>query len=658
MEKNNRSFVSLISSFWKIFRIIFVIYFLFLLKEVFHRWDGFSYYASFSEFIPAVALISVLWAILALLTTVTLWLPLRLFEWFSYLFEHEKRRYLLMFEKIFILNAVSVWIAKKLILPDKAALEVKVIVFFCVVTVSAFLTWLLFRKARKWVDRIQEKIVPDIGRFIQERIALLVWPFGVFVLLSIPLVAYHAWFKQTNNIASTEISQSSAPDDARPNIILITFDALTARDMSVYGYHKETTPFISEWAKDATIFTLLEAESNFTTPAVASLMTGKRVWTHQAYHLRGSGHIKNKTENLPFVLKQYGYYNAAFVVNYHASVRTLRISESFNFSPFAIELIEPGNILFGNLIQSPGFFDTLLYKMFGERIILFDWITDDRLLVWKQFRQDLTKTTMPPEKTFNSFLANYDDFSKPFFVWIHMFPPHDPYLPPEPYKGMFSDQGKVDKTYPYWYWVPMRNSYDEFIRYCDNQFKNFIISLEERQLENTIIVLSSDHGESFEHGYILHGGPYLYEQLTHIPLIIKEPGQTEGKIINGPVEQIDIPATILDLAKIQLPSWMEGRSLVTPMRGGKNPQRPVFSMNLEKSRSRGNLITKGTIAVWEGNYKLIHYLQKKESLLFNIKKDPGEIENLIDREPEVGHHLLGLIKTNLESANERIRLNK
>jgi len=637
-----------------LFRLIFVLFFLYLLKEVFYRWDGFSYYSSFSEFIPNIALLSILWSILALLTTIIFWLPLRLLEWFSLRFKSEKSKYLLLFEKIFILNAASVWIAKKLLWHDKVALQVKVIVFFSVVLVSVFMTWLLISKAGKWVDRIQEKIIPDVGRFIQERITLLVWPFGIFVILSMPLVAYQTWIKQANNIIPKEISQSSTHGDDPPNFILVTFDALTSRDMSVYGYHKETTPFISKWAKDASLFTLAEASANFTTPATASLMTGKRVWTHQIYHLGGSGHIKNKTENLPFVLKKNGYYNAAYVVNRYASVRTLGISESFDFSPIAIELMEPGDILFGDTNIAPGLFDVFLYRLFGEKFGLFDWITEPRLLVWEYFKQNLTKTAVPPEKAFNLFLSNYDQLPKPFFVWIHLFPPHAPYLPPEPYKGMFADQREVNKNDPDWYMVPKRNSYDEFIRYCDNQFEDFILNLQERQLENTVIILSSDHGESFEHGLIGHRGHYQYEQLTHIPLIIKEPEQTEGKIINGFVDQIDIPATILNLAKIPLPSWMEGRSLVPLMRGNKNPQRPAFSMYFEENKSRGNQLTKGTIAVREGNYKLIHYLEEKKSLLFNLLEDPGELENLIDKEPEIARHLNELIEDNLNKANKKI----
>ncbi|HDH53762.1 MAG TPA: DUF4976 domain-containing protein, partial [Nitrospirae bacterium] len=79
------------------------------------------------------------------------------------------------------------------------------------------------------------------------------------------------------------------------------------------------------------------------------------------------------------------------------------------------------------------------------------------------------------------------------------------------------------------------------------------------------------------------------------------------------------------------------------------------SMNFQRNRSQRHPITKGTVAVWEGDYKLIHYLENKESLLFNLKKDPGELNNLFEKEPETGQPLLKLIQDNLEKANEKIR---
>jgi arylsulfatase A-like enzyme len=290
---------------------------------------------------------------------------------------------------------------------------------------------------------------------------------------------------------------------------------------------------------------------------------------------------------------------------------------------------------------------------------------------------DFFDTTIPPEKALNRFLKEIDiDLNKPFFAWIHVLPPHDPYLPPDPFKRHFNPSNNMrsfktqqsikEESYKYLFnylRLPkdmqpdidlMRDYYDEFIRYCDKQFENFMNELNKRNLlDNTLIILSSDHGESFEHGYFTHGGPFLYEQVTHIPLIIKEPGKQVGRVVDSLVEQVDIPATVLDLAGIEVPSWMEGRSLVPLMRGESLSARPAFSMNFEENPSRGHTIMNGSIAVWEGDYKLIHYLGKNESLLFNLRHDPDELVNIFDKRAETGQRLLTLLLEDLEKANKK-----
>jgi arylsulfatase A-like enzyme len=250
------------------------------------------------------------------------------------------------------------------------------------------------------------------------------------------------------------------------------------------------------------------------------------------------------------------------------------------------------------------------------------------------------------EKMFDTLIEDIDNNPpKPFFAWMHIWQPHGPYLPPAPYNGMF---GPLNQDI-----YSSRDRYDELIRYCDNEFKSFINELTTRGiLQNTVIIVSADHGESFEHGYMSHGGPYLYEQVTSIPLIIKRPGYADGQVIDDLVGQIDIPATILDLAHIPVPTWMEGRSLVPLMQGEKRVQHSVYSMNFERNPSDAR-ITKGVIAAWKDQYKLIYNLEKKESLLFNLEQDPDELNNIYDKEPEVGQSMLKLILDNLIKANNK-----
>jgi arylsulfatase A-like enzyme len=173
-------------------------------------------------------------------------------------------------------------------------------------------------------------------------------------------------------------------------------------------------------------------------------------------------------------------------------------------------------------------------------------------------------------------------------------------------------------------------------------------------MSNTIIILSADHGESFSHGYQGHAGNHLYESLVRIPLIIKMPSERKGNVINMPVSQIDIAPTILDLAGIPAPDWMEGRSLLPLVKGKSLDPRPVYSMQLIENRSFGEPITKGTIALREGDYKLIYYLKDKKSLLFDLRSDPDEMQDISQQKQDVTKRLTGLIVENLSRANTEI----
>ncbi len=676
MKKNNGIIVSIIS-YWNVLRLVFVLFFLYLTGDAFYRWDGFSFYASFSEFLPSVAFVSIMYSISAGLTSFIIWLPLKAFEWFRqrigwkigaenlliFLFCFVLCCFVLfLFFGCFVLLNGTTWainiVSKVILLGDASKFQLKLAIMLCVVLATSFLTWILSGK----LNNIIERITP------------LVWLFSIIVILSVPIVVYHIWTEDSDTV-SKELSQASEAGKSRPNIILVTFDALTARDMSSYGYNRPTTPFISEWSKSASLFTRAKAESNITGPSTASLMTGKRSWTHQVYHMpEHSKPVKSNTENLGLMLKKNNYYTIADVVNPAAIPEALGISQGFD------------NIRY---LQEDPYYREWLHRLTRGKIRLYDWTLQRRLspgwiliyifnhqYIQKLFSEKAVREIKSP-KNFNWFLSQ-DNFPEPYFAWIHIMPPHDPYSPPKPYfgmfealpeKGNFSQRAAFDKikatervyqhftkeVQPLVY--TLRARYDEYIRYCDKEFEDFIASLEKRgQLNKTVVILSSDHGESFEHDYIIHGREHLYEQVTHVPLIIKEAYQTEGQIINELVSQIDIPATILNLANISPPPWMDGRSLLPLLRGEKLSPVPVFSMNFQQNRGRGYQITKGTIAVWEENYKLIHYLDKNQSLLFNLREDPGETNNLFDNESEIGKRLLTLIQDSLNKANEKMSM--
>jgi arylsulfatase A-like enzyme len=642
-----------------VFRFVFVAFSLYLLADAFYRWDGFSYYAPFSEYLPSVALASVLWTLLAFITAIITWIVFLMTAW---LLRHLRMRVgteeLLAYSIVFAVFALSVFEAKRLIWPNReTSTTLKYLVLFSVTIISAVPVWLL----RKSVHRVIE--------FINERITPLVWLFGLFVIISLPIVAYHTWSEgDGQKQILTDRAAPSVSSDDRPDILLVTFDALSARHMSLYGYERETTPFIEKWSKNASVFSNVKSESDFTAPTTASLMTGKRVWTHMRYHrMRGSRTVRSENESLPVVLKKNGYVNMAFISNDIASVNNLGIERYFDVSPPSSD--------FWAYDYLPTLMNKFLIPLFGGKFRIHDWLGQEDFITGKLIRRvsgGLSHTSRPPKKAFNAFLNAAGNYPRaPFFAWIHVDPPHFPYLPEKPFMGMFDAsndmrtlrtqlEGKtrireyVARTNKFPEEVELLKArYDEFIRYCDDQFENLIKKIEERkELRNMIIILSTDHGEIFTHNNLLHGDT-LFEPELSIPLIIKMPGHEKGRIIDELVEQIDIPATILDLIGIPIPQWMEGRSLTPLMHNKELPQRPAFSMNLEKNPSRGKPISKGTVAIWDGDYKMIYDIDNGRSLLFNLRNDPDEIKNIVGEEPETAGRLRFLIRQNLYEANKR-----
>jgi len=633
-----------INALWKVFRLSFVIFSLYLMGDVFHRWDGAKYYSSFAEFLPSVALVFILWTFLAVCFSLIIWISARLS---SRIISSIKVEDMFVYFISTIFLATIIYAGKSVFKHYEITNVIKVLLLLFIFVGAIILTWLL------------HKISVKLFLLINDHINPLIWLFGILLIFSIPLVAYNALQIEEITGSSHKEQVSISVSGDRPNILLVTFDALTARNMSVYGYERPTTPFIEEWAKSATLFSRVKSESNYTTPTTSSLMTGKRVWTHQTYFVEvASRYVGENNENLPYLLKENGYTNLALQQIHQASVRKLGLAENFEaiFSP---DLLSHSSMLHD-------YIDRYLYQMFGEKIIIYDWIIKEDFILFKllnRLSSDFAVTNQRPERAFDKFLEIYDNgLKEPFFVWIHIFAPHAPYLPPKPYKGMFNSSAELTtfknqkSANPITKIKVFRDRYDEFVRYADNQFETFISEIKNRNIDkNTFIIVSADHGESFAHNDTGHGGRHLYEDLTHIPLIIKEPSTNRGKIINYLTEQIDITPTILEIAKIPVPKWMEGQSLLSLLKGKSHLPKLAFSMALGNNPSKGNEIKRGTIAVWQDDYKLIHYLDNKKSLLFNLHDDPDELNNLFDEQSDIGNSLLAVIRDNLASANHRIK---
>lgn len=424
---------------------------------------------------------------------------------------------------------------------------------------------------------------------------------------------------------------------ARPNILLVTFDALSAEDMSLHGYALPTTPQMEALASQSIVFDRFYAAGNHTTPAVSSMHLGANVPSHGAFDWMGEVDPAWRPRSLARLLREAGYRTGAVVANPAAHPATLGLAEDFDYLP-------PPPIRHDLLASwawhmQGGPLAAEVEELLGDRV---------RKYYARLHPGKLPETEMPPEAVFDQGRAFIEAASGPWFLWLHLMVPHEPYLPPAPQIGAFGSvidgdtrewQAGLDGFGPY---PPdrkpeverLRRRYNEFIAASDAALGRFIAGLDrDKALDNAALLISSDHGENFEHGYWGHAGPQLWEPVIHIPLLVRLPGgHGAGTRITEIAGQVDLMPTLLDLAGLEPPSWAEGRSL-RPHWQGETPT-PALRFSFVGTGTFQHPTRHGLIAVHDGPRKYILDLATGTAQLFDRAADPGELRDRAAEFPE------------------------
>ena len=450
----------------------------------------------------------------------------------------------------------------------------------------------------------------------------------------------------------------------QPNIILILFDALSAFNLSLYGYKRGTSPNFERFASKATVYHNHHSAANFTTPSTASLFTSMHPWDHRAVTLTGLIRDPVKPNNL-FKLLQGKLFQIAFTQNVYADMLLYQFYRYLDqhYGPDSFSLV--GNTIYDNLLDEDAVFtlkgfDQFLFKREEAHGSLFLSILNDLntmlgLRLSEKELREIHPMGIPR-------LANTDIYfllsqvmegvfeiiqngPKPFFSYIHLLPPHSPYMPTSKFLDSFKDgwnppQKKYHKLGTR---VPeskinfLRQRYDEFIANMDYEFGHLLDRLEQGGfLQNSYVILTSDHGEMFERGTHGHSTPLLFEPVIRIPLVISAPSQTERQDVYQLTSNVDILPTIAHLVGLPEPEWSEGIKL--PGLGGETDrEREIWFLEAKKNHTRGAL-DKASIGLMRENYKLVyyhgykHYHDKYE--FYDLENDPQEIENLYNSHPE------------------------
>jgi arylsulfatase A-like enzyme len=467
---------------------------------------------------------------------------------------------------------------------------------------------------------------------------------------------------------SVQTSSTLPAGTSRPNIILLTIDALSAPHMSLYGYARPTTPELAQFARGAMVFDRGYANGNFTTPGVATILTGTLPWTHRAMTLPVWPLAYTRRTSLPAVLERAGYRTGYVSTNAIAGAAKQGFAQYFQFA----RPDRTGHVT----LCADALSRYLPYVCAASQLSPLEEMDD----IAANFHGPPDNQEHDPRLALEPALQwlTTVNRSQPIFLWVHLFPPHSPYAVPKPWLGRFDPSEKdrtAASTQPDWAWIQsqltpaqvqtLEARYDEATAYVDAYVGPFLQRALAALGPNTAIVITADHGESFAHGYGAHTGPGLYDEIIHIPLILKLPGETAGQRCDRPAEQADIAPTLAALAGVPAPADWEGRSLVNACNAtpadGSAPHRAVFSMNFEQNPRFAPLKT-GSVAVIQGRWKLIHYMgalhypymPALHDELYDLSADPGERTNLAAREPAIVQRLRGLIDAALAQHGGRV----
>ncbi len=387
-------------------------------------------------------------------------------------------------------------------------------------------------------------------------------------------------------------SKRQAALDAETNVVIILIDALRSDHLGAYGYDLDTSPNLDEFARESVVFKNSFSQSTHTKPSTASLFTS--LYPSQHGVMRGN-HRDAQGNFFSDVLDE-------------------------DFKTMAEYLTEAG-------FDCAGFLD------------------QGQLHDYMGFSQGFTY--------YNSYLRQAEQINKEFFRWLpankhrkffaylHYLDVHAPYAPPPEYRDLFmngksslvvpeqvADWRKFKKKFDKMKdrlgpedFDQLRALYDAEIRAMDDDLAVLFNRMKKEGVyDNSLIIITADHGDSFmEHGEIDHGTT-LYEEVLRVPLIVRFPGAAHTGVIDTPVQSIDVLPTILDYLKIEKGNaLLMGESVLSfidkPESGRKNP---IFSERMH------------LLSIRKGDYKLIYNRNLEYAELYDLAKDPGEQNNLFE----------------------------
>src|SRR6185436_8952674 len=428
---------------------------------------------------------------------------------------------------------------------------------------------------------------------------------------------FATWTRVTRAVVeSRSMSSLPAPGPRPPNVLFIVMDTVRAANVSVYGYERRTTPNLEGLAADGTVFDLAISTAPWTLPSHGSLFTGR-----SAKETGGSWRraISAEPRTLAESLRDRGYATGGFVGNLHYTSYESGLSRGFvHYEDF---LVRWGTLLPHSSLSRIDFKSNLLLaRSPGEAwtALLQSQISHvrsggDVLLFHREAADGIATNFLNWQQTIHD---------RPFFAFLNFFDAHKPYTAPDEFIHRFGSRKEH------------RDTYDGAIALIDHEIGKILRALRDRKLlDNTLVVVTSDHGELFgEHGVIGHGNN-LYLPVLHVPLILRVPAAVPaGKHVSSLTSLKDIDATVLDLVGVE-DAGIAGNSLAAHWLNehGVPPEDAIAELERGINAAPTNRNVRGDMyARFSGRF---HYIRDGDGVeeLYDYVADPKELHNLTSR---------------------------
>jgi len=392
------------------------------------------------------------------------------------------------------------------------------------------------------------------------------------------LKSFRLWILGVLTWLGLAITAGLNAQTAKPSVVIVTIDTLRADHLGCYGYRAGQTPNLDNLARSAVRFTRAFTPVPITLPAHSALFTGSFPMATGMHDFSGNK-LPSSAVTIASVLHEHGYATAAFL---GAAVLDSRfgLNRGFDtyFDHFDFDRLNETNL---DAIKRP-----------GDQVL-------DNVLAWFK--------TNPRE---------------PFFLWVHLYDPHYPYTPPEPYASRFA-----------------HSPYDGEIAFADAAVGRLLTFLKDTgRYDSTLLVVAADHGEGLgEHGEKTHGF-FVYNSTLHVPLLVKVPG-VAPRTVEREVSLVDVMPTVLQALRLPIPPSVQGRSLLGDIEG-------------RTSDRVSNLYSETYLPLLHFRWSALRgleanglkYIEAPRPELYDTRTDPHETKNLLASQQALAHEMQGRLQ--------------